>query len=171
MHEPAHAVAVVGLGHHQPRVAAGDAQLQRGLDVLGDVDRDDGRDRGHHLARLLLVQVKDAREHARLAEVDVPAGVGLGDQALELVRRAAAPLVAHVDAEQAQDAVGDGRQRDDERTKQHAERLQRARHAAGDRLGAVDRVELGHHLAGHQLRGGDDQEGDDRRWPRPPRRG
>ena len=59
--------------------------------------------------------MKDARQHARLARVDVPAGVGLGDQALQLIGRAAAALAAHVDAEQAQDAVGDGRQRDDER--------------------------------------------------------
>ena len=88
------------------------------LDVLGDVDRDDRRDRRHHLARLLLVQVKDAGEHARLAGVDVPAGVGLGDQALELIRRAAAPLEAHVDAEQPQDPVGDRGQRDDERMEQ-----------------------------------------------------
>ena len=40
--------------------------------------------------------------------------------------------------------------------------LQRAGDAASDRLGAVDRVELGHHLAGDELGAGDDQEGDNR---------
>ena len=60
VHDAAHAVAVFVLGDDQARVAAGDAQRERRLDVLGDVDRDDRRDRRHHLARLLLVQVKDA---------------------------------------------------------------------------------------------------------------
>ena len=73
-------------------------QPQRRFDVLRDVERDDRRDRRHHLARLLLVQVEDAAEHARLAGVDVPAGVGLGDQALELVGRAPFALPVHVDA-------------------------------------------------------------------------
>ena len=77
---------------------------------------------------------------------------------------------AHVDAEQAQDPVGDGGERDDERTEQHAERLQRARDAPGDRLGAVDRVELRHHLAGDQLRRGDDQRTRARPRSRPRRR-
>ncbi len=86
MHEPAHAVPVFLLGHHQPRVAAGDAQPQRPLHVLGDVDRHHGGDRRHHLTGLLFVQVEDAREHPRLARVDVPARVGLGDQLLELLR-------------------------------------------------------------------------------------
>ena len=91
MHEAAYAVAVVFLGHHQARVAARYAQLQGGLHVLGDVDRDHRGDRRHHLARVLLVQVKDAAEHARLAGIQMPAGVGLGDQALELLLAAAAP--------------------------------------------------------------------------------
>ena len=47
---------------------------------------------------------------------------------------------------------------------QRAERLQRPRDAPGDRLGAVDRIELRHHLARDQLRRGDHSE---RR--RPPR--
>ena len=102
-------------------------------------------------------------QHARLARVDVPAGVGLGDQALQLIRGAAAALGAHVHAEQPQDAVGDGGQHHDQRAEQHAERLQRTGDPPGHGLGAVDRVELGNHLAGHELRGGDDQEGEHRR--------
>ncbi len=155
MHEPAHAIAILALDHHESRVAAGDAQLQRGLNILGDVDGDDRRDRGHHLAGLLLVQVEDAGEHPRLAGIELAAGIGLGDQPLELVGRATFPLCAHLDAEQAQDATRDDGQADDHRMEQDAERLQRAGDPAGDRLGAVDRVQLGHHLSRDQLRGGD----------------
>ena len=118
VHEAADAVAVFVLGDEQARVAAETHSAQRGLDVLGDVDRDDRRDRRHHLARLLLVQVEDAREHPRLARVDLPARLGLGDQALELIGGAAAALDAHVDAEQPQHPVGDGGQRDDERAEE-----------------------------------------------------
>jgi hypothetical protein len=163
VHDPAHAVAIVGLGDDEPRMAAGDAQLQCGLDVLRGVDGDHGRNRRHHLARLLLVQMEDARKHPGLAEVDVPAGVRLGDQPLELIRRSAAAFLAHVDAEHPQDPVGDGRQRDDQRVKQDAERVQRSRDATRDRLGTVDRVELRHHLTGDELCGGDDRERHDRR--------
>ena len=133
------------------------------LHVLGDVDGDDRRDRGHHLASLLLVQVEHARQHPRLARVDLPAGMGLGDQALELIGRAALPLVGHVDPEQSQNAIGHGREHDDHRVEQDPERLQRARHPPRHGLGAVDRVELGNHLAGDQLDGGHDQVGEDHR--------
>ena len=70
---------------------------------------------------------------------------------------------AHVDAEQPQDPVGHGRQHDDQRVEHDAERLQRARDASRDGLGSVDRVELRHHLAGDELRAGDQHERDDRR--------
>ena len=109
------------------------------------------------------MQVEDAREHPRLARVYVATRIGLGDQPLELIRRASAALDAHVDAEQAQDAIGDCRQGDDQRPEEDAEELQRASDAAGDGLGTVDGVELGHHLAAHQLGAGDDQERDCRR--------
>ncbi len=162
MHEPADAVAVVVLDDEQPRVAAGHAQAQRRLDVLGGVDRDDRGNRRHHLARLLLVQVEDPGEHARLALVDLTPGLGLRDQQLELVGGAAATLEVHVDAEQPQDAVGDRGERDDERPEHDTEGLQWPRHPAGDRLGAVDGIELGHHLAGHELHGCDERERHDR---------
>ena len=87
-------------------------QPQRGLDVPGHVDGDDGGDRGHHLAGLLLVEVKDAGEHPGLPGVEVPAGVRLGDQALELVGGAAAGFAAHVDAEEPEHARGDRGERD-----------------------------------------------------------
>src|SRR2546427_450353 len=83
-------------------------------------------------ARSLLVQVEDAAEQAGLAGVDVPAGVGLGDQALELIGRAAAAFEAHLDAEQAQDAVGERRQGDDEGAKGEREGVQRLRDAPRD---------------------------------------
>ena len=163
MHQAPHPIPVLLLGDQQPRVAGGDAQPQRALHVLGDVDGDDRRDRGHHLAGLLLVQVEHARQHPRLPRVDLPAGVGLGDQALELVGRAALLLAGHVDPEQPQDAIGHGREHDDHRVEQHPERLQRARHPPRDGLGAVDRVELRNHLAGDELHGGHDQVGEDHR--------
>ncbi len=47
---------------------------------------------------------------------------------------------------------------------QHAEGLQRTGDAPGDRLGAIDRVELRNHLARDQLRAGDDQERDECRY-------
>ncbi len=56
---------------------------------LGQVDRDDRRDRRHHLARLLLVQVKDAAEHAGLAGVELAARACLADQDAQLLGRRA----------------------------------------------------------------------------------
>ncbi len=90
------------------------------------VERDDSRDRRHHLARLLLVQVEDAGQHPGLARVEVPAGVGLGDQPLELVGRAAVPLLGHVHAEQPQNPVRDRRHDRDQRLEGDLERAQRA---------------------------------------------
>ncbi len=158
MDEPAHAVAVLSFGDHQPGVARGDAQLQRGLHVLGDVDRDDRRAGGHHLAGLLLVQMEHAPQHPRLARVELPAGVGLGDQALELVGGARAGLLAHVDPEHPQNPGRDGCDPEDDRVKQDPEPLQRAGDPASEALRAVDRVELGHHLPRDQLHGGDHHE-------------
>src|ERR1700733_2822218 len=161
MHETTDTIAVFLLGNQQPGVAARHAQRQRGLHVLGDIDGDDRRRRRHHLAGLLLVEVKDAREHAGLALVDLAALVRLCDQALELVRGAAAAVLAHVHAQEPQDAICNGRQSDDERMEKRAERLQRPGDSPGDGLGSIDGIELGHHLPRDQLRGGDDREGDD----------
>ena len=124
---------------------------------------DDRGDRRHDLAGLLLVQVEDASQHPGLAGVEVPAGVGLGDQALELVRGAAAGLLAHVDPQHPQQARGDRGDRVDHRPEQDREPLQRARDAARDALRAVDRVELGDHLAEDQLHRGHDHVGEHHR--------
>ena len=70
MDDPLDPVGVVVLDHDQARVAGGDAAPQRRLDRLGGIDGDHRRDRRHHLARLLLVQVEDAAEHPRLAGVE-----------------------------------------------------------------------------------------------------
>ena len=95
----ADAVGVLVLGHDEARVAGADAAPQRRLDVVGDVDGDDRRDRRHHLARLLLVQVEDAGEHPRLARVELAAELRLGDQQLEVLGRAAlVQLGGRVDA-------------------------------------------------------------------------
>ena len=70
MDDPLDPIGVLVLDHDQAGVARGDAAPQRRLDRLGGIDRDDRRDRRHHLARLLLVQVEDAAEHPRLAGVE-----------------------------------------------------------------------------------------------------
>ena len=100
VHDAAHAVLVLVLGDDEPRVPGGDAAPQRGLDVLGDVDRDERGRRRHHLARLLLVQVEDAAQHPSLARVEVAADQRLGDDRLELLGRAALlELAAGLDPE------------------------------------------------------------------------
>ena len=69
--DAAHPVRVVVLDHDQPGVARRDAALQRRPRPSPTAfDRDHGRDRRHHLAGLLLVQVEDAAEHHRLAGVE-----------------------------------------------------------------------------------------------------
>ena len=129
--------------------------------VSDDVDGHDRRDRRHHLAGLLLVEVEDAGEHVRLADVELPAGLGLGDDPLELVRRPALGFGVGIGSEHPQDRVGGRVQHEDERVEQHPEELKRPRDPAGDPLGVLDRVELGDDLAGDRLGDGDQQVGDD----------
>ena len=50
------------------------AELQRLGHVRRVVHGDDGRYRGHHLARLLLVEVEDAAQHHRLAGIELAPG-------------------------------------------------------------------------------------------------
>jgi hypothetical protein len=141
-------VGVVILGHRQAGVTGRDAAAQRGADVLGDVDGDDGRDRRHDLARLLLVEVEDAGEHPRLAGVELAAGVGLGDERAHLL--GAGPLLEArlgLDAERAQHGVGRLVEEVDERPHEPVEDVQRPRDALGDGLGVDDRVDLRHLLA------------------------
>ena len=68
--DPAHLVGVVVLDHNQACVTGRDAAAKRLLDRLVGVDGHDRRNRGHHLANLLLVQVEDAAEHPGLAGVE-----------------------------------------------------------------------------------------------------
>ena len=84
--DPADLVGVVVLDHDQAGVAGGDAAAKRLLDRLVGVHRHDGRDRGHHLARLLLVEMEDAAQHPRLAEVEDPAGGRAPDDLLQVLR-------------------------------------------------------------------------------------
>ena len=76
---------------------------------LGGVDRDHRRDRRHHLARLLLVQVEDAAEHARLAGVERAALAGAVDDLLQVLGGVVLFEVLRVDAEEADDRVGERR--------------------------------------------------------------
>ena len=107
--------------------------------------------------------MKDARQHARLADVQLPAGLRLGDQPLELLRRSSFGRGVRVRAEHAQDRVRRGIQHHDERVKEDPEELQRSRDPPCKGLGMLDRVELRHDLADDALRGGDQQVGDHHR--------
>ena len=103
------------LDNDQPRVAGGDGSTQRVSDRLGDVDGHDRRNRRHHLARLLLVQVEDAGQHLGLADVELTASLRLGDEPLELLGRAVRGLGVGIDAEPAQHPLRGGVEREDER--------------------------------------------------------
>ena len=142
-----------------------DAALQRGLDVLGDVDRDDGRDRRHHLAGLLLVEVEDPAEHAGLARIQVPALHRLADDELQLL--GVLGLLGDgvgIDAQHVQDPVGDeGQRRDEGREEQPAE-AQRTGDHAHQPVGVLDRVDLRHELADGDVRARDQQVGEDDRY-------
>ena len=76
---------------------------------LGGVDGDHGRDRRHHLARLLLVQVEDAAEHPRLAGVEGAAVLGAVDDLLQVLGGVVLFEVVGVDAEEADDRVREAR--------------------------------------------------------------
>ena len=170
MHDALDAVGVVVLGDGQARVAGRDAAPHRRADVLGDVDRDDRRDRRHDLARLLLVQVKDAGEHARLARVEVAAGVRLGDDRAHLLgARALLEVVVALDAQRAQQRARGLVEQVDERPHDPVEEVQRPRAPARHPLGVDDRVDLRHLLARRDVAGGDEDVGD-RDRDRAPRR-
>ena len=138
-------------------------RLSAASTVSDKVDGDHGRDRGHDLARLLLVEVKDAREHAGFADVDLAARGGLGDQALELVRRPALGLGVGVGTEHSQDRFGRRVQHEDERAEQNAEELHRPGDPPGQALRVLDRVELGDDLADDAQGDRDQQVGDHHR--------
>jgi hypothetical protein len=83
-------------------MAGVDASAHGRLSRLGHINSHHGRDRSHHLAGLLLVEMKDAGEHVRLTEVDLSARVRLGDDPLELVGGATLGLGVGIGAEHAQ---------------------------------------------------------------------
>ena len=87
MDDPAHPVGVVVLDHDEAGVAARDTAAERVLDGVGGVDRDHGRDRRHHLASLLLVEVEDAAEHPRLALLESALLAAAVDQHPQLLGR------------------------------------------------------------------------------------
>ena len=112
------------LRDHKTRVAGVDAAAERDLGGLRHVDGHDRRDGGHHLARLLLVEVEDAREHPRLAGVDLALMRALGDQQLEILGGAdLLELRPRVDPEQPQHGVRCRVQQLDQRVESGAEPL------------------------------------------------
>ena len=142
-------------------MAGRDAAPQRRADVLGDVDRHDRRDRRHDVARLLLVEVKDAGQHAGLAGVEMAAGAGLGDDRAQLLgARALLEVGVVLDPQRAQQRAGGLVEQVDEGPHDPVEEVQRARDVDGDRLGVDDRVDLRHLLAGGDVAGRDEDVGD-----------
>ena len=170
---------VVVLDHDQPRVAGGDAAPQRGLDALGDVDGDHRRDRRHHLARLLLVEVEDAAEHPRLAGVEGAAELGAVDDLLQVLGGVALFDVGRVDAEEADDRVGDRRSAPSSPGPSPARNQLSGRETRrAVALGVGDRQHLRHLLADADVERGDEGEGDRHAraptaapWERPPKTG
>ena len=135
--DAADAVLVLVLGDRQAGVAGADAAPQRGLDVVGDIDGDDRRDRRHHLAGLLLVQVEDAGEHRRLVRFEHAA---LLDSRIRRLSSSGEPPRAirrvGIDAEHTEHRVGGGAEHDDERVEEDAEPLQRRATTAARRVSA-----------------------------------
>ena len=130
------AVGVLVLDHDQARVAGGDAAAQRRLDGLVGVDGDHRRDRGHHLARLLLVQVEDAAEHPASPGSSVPPGCELSMICLQVLGGVLLLEVLGVDAEEPHDRVGDALSAKVNGARRRAEPVQRPRDAARGPLGA-----------------------------------
>ena len=161
MDDPLDPVGVVVLDHDQAGVAGGDAAPQRRLDRLRGVDGDHRRDRRHHLARLLLVQVEDAGEVPGLARVEATALGAARDQQPQLLRRGLLGDRVRVDAEEhADDPVGRPVGGEDQRVQGGAEELQRPGDFQQHGLGAGDRQHLRRLLAEDHVQEGDEGEGD-----------
>src|SRR3954452_5405728 len=141
--DAAHPVGVPVLDHHQAVVARQDAEVEGVGDIRGVVDGDDGRDRGHHLTGLLLVEVEDAAQHHGLARIQLAPDRGLRDQHLEVFGARLLVEVAGSEAEQAGDAVRHPGQGDGEGRGDSPEPAQRRREKAGARLRPRDREQLG----------------------------
>ena len=153
-------VGVLVLDHHQAGVAGGDAAAQRRLDRLVVVDRDHRRDRRHHLARLLLVEVEDAAEHPRLAGVEAALLGPAGDDQAELLGRGFVGVLGvdpqhPLDQQDRRDVGGD-----DQRAQDAAEEDQRPGDPDQRLLGQADRDHLRRLLAEDHLEEGDDDEGE-----------
>ncbi len=158
---PSNAVGVPVLDDDQPVVPGGDAEVERLRDGRRRIDRDDRRDRRHHLARLLLVQVEDAAEHPGLARVEFASHRRLGDQHLEVLGgRLLLVELFRPDTEEADHAVGQPGQRDGERSREPAEPVQGGCETTGTVLGPRDREQLRRLLADHDVQCGDQGVGD-----------
>jgi hypothetical protein len=85
VNDAANTVRISVLHDNQPVVSRRDAEVERIGDGGGRIDGDHRRDRRHHLAGLLLVEVEDAAQHRRLPWVEFASHSGLGDQQLEVL--------------------------------------------------------------------------------------
>ena len=147
-----------------------DAELGRRPGGFGDVDGYDSGERRHYLARLLLVEFEDTREHQRLVGSELSALERLGDQQLQVLRRAALlERGGRIDAKQPQDRVRGPIERGHEGSKSPCEPVQGAGDGPGHRFGAGNREEFWDLLADRDVqRGGEhirDREADREREP------
>jgi hypothetical protein len=105
------------------------------------------------------VQVKDAREHPRLAGIEVGEVPGAVDDHLQVIGRVALLEVVGVDAEEADDRVGDPGQGQGEGCAEDAKPLQGTRHPSRRGLGPADRQHLRHLLTYGDVQAGGQCEG------------
>ncbi len=123
------------------RVWPEETQRRSAVSTSSDsVDGDDRRDRRHHLARLLLVQVEDAGEHPGLARVELAAGHAPGrirTRSSSGVSPSSSCGRPDATPQQPQDRVGRRVEQRDERLQPDVEDLQRPGDAARDPVSAL----------------------------------
>jgi hypothetical protein len=150
-------VGVVVLDHDQAGVAGGHAALEGILDGLARVYRHDGRDRRHHLTRLLLVQMEDARQMAGLLRIQATSGRRLADDGLDVLLGVLLLEPLRADTEQPDDRVGELGQGDRERSAHRVKDGQRPGEMAQRPLGPRDGQHLWNLLADRDVDRGDER--------------
>jgi len=139
--------------------------MQRRSAVSAVSDRSTVSHRGyrrHHLARLLLVQVEDARQHSRLARVELTAARAARYQELQVLGGGGLVEIGpRVHPDHPQQRVRGGVQQPDHRVEGDSEPVQSACHPARRGLRVDDRVDLRHLLADGDVQRRRDEVGED----------
>ena len=146
-------------------MAGADAAAECLLDRFVGVDRDDRRDRRHHFAGLLLVQVEDAAEHPGLPGIERAAAGRRLDDLAQVGAGVLLVQVPRVDAEEPNDRVRCVVEQVGERRAQGAEYVERPREQACGCLSLRDREHLRDLLADGDMERRRDRERDRDRDP------